>query len=319
MQFEDLLQPVSALLQDTLKLQPPPAQPAAAPAPAKQGKTTSTSGGKASTAAIAASAQPVPISLQLLMDPALCELPWEALPVVRRSCGSVARCLSLAQLQQLLVPPQTLLGLQQQQQQQAVVDAGAEAMQPVGWDVGKIGYLVDPLHHMSSTTERPGCYAAPLLPTFRYVTFCWCAMCNHPAVARLASMAAERGLQCWLAQTPGLKYAKTHHRAHVLWAACTGPDLGGVALSCTPAVTLLTCTSLTLNSAGSRFWTHGVRNGRALQGLTARCLVKSSCCGLWWAARACWCWHLDGSWGTWQHRWARQYCSRGRGDCSDRW
>lgn len=171
MQFELLLQPVSALLQDTLKLQLPPAQPAAAQAPAKQGKATSSSGGKTFTAASAASAQPVPISLQLLVDPALCELPLEALPIVRHSCGSIARCLSLAQLQQLLVPPQTLLGLQQQQQL-AVVDAGAEATQPVGWDVGKLSYLLDPLHHMSSMTERPGCYAAPLLPTFRYDACC---------------------------------------------------------------------------------------------------------------------------------------------------
>jgi hypothetical protein len=184
MQFEGLLQPISAVLQDALQPQAPPTQPSAAPTAAKQTKGTSTSGGKASStaaAAAAASTQPqaVPTSLQLLLDPALCELPWEALPVVRASCSSIARCLSLAQLQQLLAPPQVLLGSSQQQQQQqqqqqgpdvaAAAAAAAEAGQPVVWEVSRSSYLVDPLHHMSAATERPGPYAAPLLQTFRWV------------------------------------------------------------------------------------------------------------------------------------------------------
>lgn len=178
MQFEGLLQPISAVLQQALQPQTPPTQASAAQPVAKQAKGTSTSGGKASTAAAAAStqAQPVPISLQLLLDPALCELPWEALPVVKASCGSIARCLSLAQLQQLLVPPQALLGSSQQQQQQgsdAAAAAAAEVGQPVVWDVSKSSYLVDPMHHMSAVSERPGPYAAPLLQTFRWGWLSW--------------------------------------------------------------------------------------------------------------------------------------------------
>ena len=34
-------------------------------------------------------------------------------------------------------------------------------------DIGRLSYLVDPLHHMSAALERPGYYAAPLLPGFR--------------------------------------------------------------------------------------------------------------------------------------------------------
>jgi hypothetical protein len=165
-QFEQLLHPLAALLTDALQMRITLPRVASAAPAAKQGKSTSTSGGKALAAAAAAvSPQPVPLDLQLLLDPMLCELPWEALSVVRRSCGSITRCLSLAQLQQLLVPPQTLL-LAHQQQQGSAVDA-AEPAQPVGWEVGKLSYLVDPLHHMSSTAEWPGCYAAPLLQTFK--------------------------------------------------------------------------------------------------------------------------------------------------------
>lgn len=89
------------------------AEPPAAPAPAKQGgKTSSTSGGKAAAAAAAAGVQPAAVSLQLLLDPDLSDLPWEALSEVRRTCGSVGRCFSLAQLRDLLLPPQ-VMGKQQ--------------------------------------------------------------------------------------------------------------------------------------------------------------------------------------------------------------
>jgi hypothetical protein len=46
------------------------------------------------------------------------------------------------------------------------VQQGPDA--PAALDLARLSYLVDPLHHMSAVTERPGCYAAPLLPCFRW-------------------------------------------------------------------------------------------------------------------------------------------------------
>jgi hypothetical protein len=46
------------------------------------------------------------------------------------------------------------------------VQQGPDA--PAALDLARLSYLVDPLHHMSAVTERPGCYAAPLIPCFRW-------------------------------------------------------------------------------------------------------------------------------------------------------
>lgn len=165
MQFEAFLQPVASLLSDTLKPSTPVDTPASSGASAaKQGtKATSTSGSKADKAAAATAAgaggQPVPLSLQLLLDPGLCDLPWEALSVVRGNCSSVARCLGLAQLQELVCPPQT---------PGVGVSDDAAASVPAVLDGRQLSYLVDPLCHMSGSMEQPGCYAAPLIPSFRY-------------------------------------------------------------------------------------------------------------------------------------------------------
>jgi hypothetical protein len=177
MQFEALLQPVASMLLDALQPSTAAGTPAAAGAAGtKQGtKATSTSGTQADKSAAAAAAagagaQPVPLALQLLLDPDLCGLPWEALQAVKASCGSVARCLGLAQLQQLTCPPQLPGG--------GVSDDAAGASVPAVLDVRQLSYLVDPLCHMSSVVEQPGCYAAPLIPSFR----CVCDLGGPPVV-----------------------------------------------------------------------------------------------------------------------------------------
>ena len=216
---------MASLLADALHQPASLAEPPAAPAPAKQGgKTSSTSGGKAAAAAAAAGVQPAAVSLQLLLDLDLVELPWEALSEIRRTCGSVGRCFSLAQLRDLLLLPQVqpkrhvTSARVWHVQTQAVarcdnichyacsspaeqlswsaeidtkvwgksmlnvrvytvstctgfvqaggVQQGPDA--PAALDLARLSYLVDPLHHMSAVTERPGCYAAPLIPCFRW-------------------------------------------------------------------------------------------------------------------------------------------------------
>lgn len=168
-QFEAFLQPLAAVLADALRQQqqqPVPAAEAPAAVAAAATGTKKSTGTKATAAAAPAEAvPPALLSLQLLLDPELCHLPWEALPVLRHSCGSIARCFSLAQLQQVMQPPQATV--QAGQQSRGLADPSASAAPAAVLDLNRLGYLVDPLHHMSSSAEHHGCYAAPLLPCFR--------------------------------------------------------------------------------------------------------------------------------------------------------
>lgn len=173
LQLELLLSPLSEVLSEALAV--PPA--AACPTEAPPATTTKPAGGKAAATGQQQQQQqqhPRQVSLQLLLDPELCCLPWEALTVVKAKCGSVARCFSLAQLQSLLQPPRLVcVGAAAA----AEVTAGAggagagtsarAAVTPPVLEVSRLSYIVDPQHQLSEGSVRPGCYAAPLIQGFR--------------------------------------------------------------------------------------------------------------------------------------------------------
>lgn len=172
LQFESMLQPLSALLlktaavatasQDTVaesKSGAASSRPASAKGKVSTGRPTS---------AKAAQSQLQPqqlLDLQLLIDPELCPLPWEALSCFSCSCRSIARCFSIAQLQQLLQPP----GSTAAQAATAAVGAGGVQAVPAVLDITRLTFIADPLHEASDQQAPPGCYAPPLLPLFRYV------------------------------------------------------------------------------------------------------------------------------------------------------
>jgi hypothetical protein len=96
----------------------------------------------------------------LLLDPGLCALPWEALPLLKERCSSIGRCFSAALLSALLNPGQ---GSTPQAQAAAAAagggaggaDAGAAVVVPTV-ELEKLSYIVDPCHEQSSTTTAPG-------------------------------------------------------------------------------------------------------------------------------------------------------------------
>lgn len=146
-QFEALLQPLAPLISQTL-----------APGPAPPAPT----GGKPGAAA------PVPDKPQLLLlvDPQLCPLPWEALGMLKGATSGVGRCFSAALLQQVLLGGSSSEG--------GTAPAVAQSPTPE-IDLGKVTYVVDPLHEQSSTgaaaggtaSKAPGAYEATLIPTFQ--------------------------------------------------------------------------------------------------------------------------------------------------------
>lgn len=178
MQFEAFLQPVSGLFQEAMQQ---PVITTEAPAPAAK-PSTKASKSAAAPPAGPSGAAPVPLGIQLLLDLQLCELPWEALPALRQSCGSIARCVSLAQLQHLQQPPNAS-GQQPPVAQPAAANSSAGSPAAV-LELNRLSFLVDPLHLMSSVAEGPRCYCAPLLPSFRCAMVC---VCRHLPCSRNAT------------------------------------------------------------------------------------------------------------------------------------
>lgn len=171
MQFEAFLQPLSGLLQEAMQQ---PVIPVEAPAPAAKPGTKASKSAAASPAGPLGAA-PIPLGIQLLLDLQLCELPWEALPTLRQSCGSIARCVSLAQLQHLQQQPHAS-GQQLPVAQPAAGNGSRSGGSPAAvLELNRLSYLVDPLHLMSSVAEGPRCYCAPLLPSFRCVMVWVCS------------------------------------------------------------------------------------------------------------------------------------------------
>jgi hypothetical protein len=147
-QFEALLQPLAPLISQTLAPGPPPPAPAAG----KPG---------------AAPATPDKPQLLLLVDPQLCPLPWEALGLLTGASSGIGRCFSAALLQQVLLGGCSTEG--------GAAPVVAQSTPPEV-DLGKVTYVVDPLHEQSSTgagagstvsSKAPGSYEATLIPTFQ--------------------------------------------------------------------------------------------------------------------------------------------------------
>jgi hypothetical protein len=179
--FEAFLSPLAETLQAALP-------PLAAAAPAAPATATYQGGGRASVAAAAAAAKaavaaaaaassaaqgtaeaacwpPGGHSVLLLLDADLGALPWEALPLVRSTCGGAGRCFSAALARHLLAPP-------------APATAGAttaaapppQAQPPVAVDVSRLTYIADPLHEESDAlppAATAGSYTVPILPLLR--------------------------------------------------------------------------------------------------------------------------------------------------------
>jgi hypothetical protein len=112
--------------------------------------------------------------LLLLIDPELSPLPWEALPAVRGSCGSVGRCFSAALARHLLAPPGgaaaaaaapaagSAKGAATVASAAAAAAAPAEgaavaagvAAQPAVVNAVRLTYIVDPLHEESDAGQQ---------------------------------------------------------------------------------------------------------------------------------------------------------------------
>lgn len=167
-----MLQPLSALLSKTVAVATAFQDNVAESKSGAASSRPASAKGKASTGrptnAKVAQPQLQPqqlLQLQLLIDPELCPLPWEALRCFSSSCRSFARCFSIAQLQLLLQPP----GSTAVQVTAAAVGAGGVQAVPATLDISRLTFIADPLHEVSDQQAPPGCYAPPLLPLFRYV------------------------------------------------------------------------------------------------------------------------------------------------------
>lgn len=140
-----MLQPLSHWFDKAFPSQTTPA--ADAPTPAAPGNK-----GKTAAAAAAKAPQQQQLTMQLLIDPMLCPLPWEGLPHFGASCSSVTRCFSMAQLRGLM------------QGYGGGAAAAAMAAAPAVLELGRMTYLADVAHDMSS---QAGSCAPPLIPQFR--------------------------------------------------------------------------------------------------------------------------------------------------------
>jgi len=168
MQFEDLLQPLLGLLWQAV----PPAAVSSGEVTPRLSVEPAAGAQTASRSAAAAAAGPGRssqqlLSVQLLLDPLLCPLPWEALPVFSNStCNSIARCMSLSQLVQLLStsPGNTPGNSTSPGTASAAPTSAAQVL-----DLNKMTYLADPLYELSEATAvtPPGWYSPPLLPMFK--------------------------------------------------------------------------------------------------------------------------------------------------------
>ncbi|KAF8063688.1 CFAP46 [Scenedesmus sp. PABB004] len=230
-QFEVLLQPLAGLL---LRALPPRAAQLDAAADAKPGAAGApggsrlgrAGGAKAAAAAQAASpaAAPALLSVQLLLDPELCLLPWEALPWLQAACCAAVRCFSAAQL------------------------AALAAAAPAPLSLGGLTYVADPAHELSAGPG--GLYAPPLLPALREQLLEplgreWQGLAGAPgrappaaALARL--MAGARGL-LFLAPGRLLRHVPPHAVAELDLSGCAAalvldrlPERGAPAAACTP-------------------------------------------------------------------------------------
>jgi hypothetical protein len=123
-------------------------------------------------------------SVLLLLDGGLADLPWEALPALRATCASVARCFSAALTRHLLFPPAAAAcgaagplpaapasPATQRPASTAGASKGAsgaglavpkeshQAAAPVPVvDLARLTYIVDPLHEESDAAQPPGAW-----------------------------------------------------------------------------------------------------------------------------------------------------------------
>ena len=151
------------------------------------------------------------MDLLLLLDPELCALPWEALPVLRSGSSSMGRCFSAALLQHLLGGGAAVRSSEAAAATATAAVVVAVAQSPIvpTVDLARLSYIGDPLHEQSEAVScgRPcAAYAAPLLPVLKEKVLAGVGK-EWQAVEGVAKQVPPEGLYCQvMTQAKGMLY-----------------------------------------------------------------------------------------------------------------